>query len=87
MRAPVASVSRQVMYVRNNSTKSPNEADDASAQKKLDELADFLESQPQEKARTMRASRAKMDQSQPELFRGPTKVFQNGFVRGALSNA
>ncbi|WFD23008.1 hypothetical protein MEQU1_001692 [Malassezia equina] len=67
------------MYVRNNSTKGPNEADDASAQKKLDELADFLENQPQEKARPMRASRAKMDQSQPESFRGPTKVFQNGF--------
>lgn len=86
MRIPAASMPRNGMGVRMNSTKGPNETDDSSAQKKLDELADFLESQPQEKARPMRTSRAKVDQIQPDSFRGPTKVFQNGSVRDAQSN-
>ena len=86
MRASAAPLSQQLMCLRMNSTKGPNKADDTSAQKKLDELADFLESQPQEKTRPMRAPRAKLDQSQPESFRGPTKVFQNGYVRAVQSN-
>lgn len=81
MRAPAFSMVHQAMLIRGNSTKAPKQLDDTSAQKKLDELADFLESQPQEKARPMRTPRANMDHSQPDSFRSPTKVFQNGYVR------
>ncbi|CCV00653.1 unnamed protein product [Malassezia sympodialis ATCC 42132] len=81
MRASAAPLSQQLMCLRMNSTKGPNKADDTSAQKKLDELADFLESQPQEKTRPMRAPRAKLDQSQPESFRGPTKTLNPDNMR------
>ena len=58
-----------------------NSLDDSSAQKKLDELADFLESRPQEAQRPSRSQRPKPSQAQSDQVRTPTKVFQNGHVR------
>ena len=58
-----------------------NSLDDSSAQKKLDELADFLESRPQEAQRSSRSQRPKPSQAQSDQVRTPTKVFQNGHVR------
>lgn len=77
MRAPEA----YFVPLRFQSTDAGAEA--SSAQEKLDQLADFLESQPQERPRP-RANRAQRDtqrRTSGNESRGPTKFFQNGHVR------
>jgi len=60
-----------------------NEADDQSSQKKLDQLADFLESRPQTASQQARGHRQKEQRSHTGDSRLtlPNKVFQNGHVR------
>lgn len=76
-----------VMHVCNSlrmiSYGTESEADDQSAQKKLDQLADFLESRPQKPAQQSRGHRQKEQRSQAVDSRSitPSKVFQNGHVR------
>lgn len=60
-----------------------NKADEQSAQKKLDQLADFLESRPQKPAHQSRGRHQKEQRSQGSDSRlvMPNKLFQNGHVR------
>lgn len=65
------------------SSVAENEADDQSSQKKLDQLADFLESRPQKASQQSRGHRQKEQRSHAGDSRStmPSKLFQNGHVR------
>ena len=73
-------VPRVPAALRFKSDAAGSDSGDMSAQRKLDELADFLESRPQETTRAPRTQRNKAQSTQKDAGRGPTKVFQNGHV-------
>lgn len=81
VRAPLARASLVPLRWKSDGPQKPEEND--SAQAKLDQLANFLESQPQEQPKASRLPRAQTQRPSMAGARrndqvGPTKSFQNG---------